>query len=54
VDRFDVDALNDSGPFEIDQQAGHLFKHPGLGLDDFADIWGAIRCSIRPSLRPIG
>lgn len=39
MDRFDVDALDDNWPFEIDQQASHLFKHPGLGLSDIADIW---------------
>jgi len=34
VDRFNVDDLDEDWPFEIDQQASHLFKHPGLGLDD--------------------
>lgn len=39
VDRFDVDDLDENWPFEIDQQASHLFKHPGLGLDDIGDVW---------------
>lgn len=34
---FDVDALDDTEPFEIDRQAAHLFKHPHLGLDDVMD-----------------
>lgn len=37
--RFDVEALDDDWPFEIDQQAVHLFKHPGLGIDDIGDVW---------------
>jgi len=39
VDRFNVDDLDEDWPFEIDQQASHLFKHPGLGLDDIRDVW---------------
>lgn len=39
MDRFNVDDLDEDWPFEIDQQASHLFKHPGLGLDDVGDVW---------------
>jgi hypothetical protein len=35
----DVDLLEDDDPFEIDDQAAHLFKHPYLGLDDVRDVW---------------
>lgn len=28
MDLFHVDPLDEDWPFEIDQQAGHLFKHP--------------------------
>ena len=38
MDLFDVDALDEDWPFEVDQQAAHLFKHPKLGLDDVADV----------------
>ncbi len=41
VDRFDVDDLDDDRPFEIDDQAAHLFKHPGLGVQDVAEVWTA-------------
>jgi hypothetical protein len=41
VDLFDVDALDEDWPFEVDQQAAHLFKHPELGLDDVADVWAS-------------
>lgn len=35
----DVDLLDDENPFEVDDQAAHLFKHPHLGLDDVLDVW---------------
>lgn len=35
------DDLDEDWPFEIDQQAGHLFKHPGLGLDDIGEVWSS-------------
>ncbi len=41
MDLFDIDALDEDWPFEIDQQAAHLFKHPELGLDDVADVWAS-------------
>lgn len=37
---FDVDELDEQDPFEIDVQAAHLFKHPHLGVDDVAEVWG--------------
>lgn len=39
MDRFDVDRLDEGWPFEIDQQASNLFKHPRLGVDDISDVW---------------
>lgn len=39
AERFDFDLLDDEDPFEIDEQAAHLFKHVGLGLDDIHDVW---------------
>lgn len=36
---FDLDLLDDEDPFEIDDQAAHLFKHPALGIDDVYDAW---------------
>jgi len=41
VERFDVDDLDDESPFEIDRQAGHLFKHPRLGVDDIGEVWAS-------------
>jgi len=41
VDLFDVDALDEDWPFEVDQQAAHPFKDPKLGLDDVADVWAS-------------
>ena len=35
----DLDALDDSAPFEIDDQAAHLFKHADLGIADIYDVW---------------
>ncbi len=34
VQLLDIDVLDDEDPFEIDDQAAHLFKHAGLGVDD--------------------
>ncbi len=36
---FDLDLLDDGDPFEIDDQAAHLFKHTPLGIDDIYDVW---------------
>lgn len=38
---FDLERLDDAWPFEVDDQAAHLFKHPYLGLDDVADVWAS-------------
>lgn len=35
----DPDDLDEENPFEIDTQLAHLFKHPGLGLADIAEVW---------------
>lgn len=40
-DLFDLDALDDSEPFEVDRQAAHLFKHPHLGMGDVMDAWSS-------------
>jgi hypothetical protein len=37
----DLDQLDDVDPFEIDDQAAHLFKHAPLGIDDLYDVWAA-------------
>ena len=41
MDRFDVDRLDPDWPFDVDEQVGHLFKHPYLGLDDIGDVWAS-------------
>jgi hypothetical protein len=38
ADLFDLDLLDEDDPFEIDEQAAHLFKHARLGIDDIDDI----------------
>jgi len=38
MDRFDVDDLDEDWRFEIDRHASHLFKHPGVSLDDIGDV----------------
>ena len=40
-ERFDLDALDEEDPFEIDSRAAHLFKHPHLGVDDIDDVWAS-------------
>lgn len=37
--RLDIDLLDDQQPFEIDDQAAHLFKHAALGIDDVHEVW---------------
>jgi hypothetical protein len=39
TERFDIDELDGDDPFEIDDQAAHLFKHGALGIDDIYDVW---------------
>ena len=36
---FDLDLLDDEDPFEIDDQAAHLFKHPERGIPDIYEVW---------------
>lgn len=38
----DLDLLDDDDPFEIDDQAAHLFKHAPLGIDDVYDVWDSV------------
>lgn len=40
-DRFELEALDDDEPFEIDDQAAHLFKHAPLGVADVRDVWAS-------------
>jgi len=37
----DPDLLDPYEPFEIDDQAAHLFKHAELGIDDIYDVWAS-------------
>ena len=37
----DIDLLDDDEPFEIDDQAAHLFKHAPLGIDDIYEVWAS-------------
>lgn len=30
-----------TGPSRSTRQASHLFKHPGLGVDDIGDVWAS-------------
>lgn len=39
--RFDLELLDDDDPFEIGDQAAHLFKHVPLGVDDIDDVWAS-------------
>ena len=41
MERFDIDALDDDKPFEVDGQVAHLFKHPHLGLEDVEEVWAS-------------
>ena len=47
----DLDALDDEAPFEIDDQAAHLFKHATLGIDDIYDVWRSDPL-FYPAIRP--
>lgn len=38
-ERFDIDLLDDEDPFEIDNQAAHLFKHASLGTADIYEAY---------------
>jgi len=37
----DPELLDEGDPFEIDDQAAHLFKHAPLGVDDIYDVWAS-------------
>ncbi|MCP4960591.1 MAG: hypothetical protein GY925_15150 [Actinomycetia bacterium] len=39
AESFDIDALDEDDPFEIDSQAAHLFKHAPFGIDDVFEVW---------------
>lgn len=41
AERFDPELLDYADPFEIDQQAAHLFKHPHRGIEDIRDVWAS-------------
>lgn len=41
MELFDLDLLDGVDPFEIDDQAAHLFKHPYLGLADVREAWAS-------------
>jgi hypothetical protein len=34
-----LDLLDDDDPFEIDDQAAHLFKHASLGIEHIYEAW---------------
>lgn len=51
---FDVDALDDDDPFEIDDQAAHLFKHATLGIDDIREVWESDPLFYPAKRRPTG
>ena len=38
---FDIDALDEIDPFEIDRQLAHLFKHHALGVDAVYEVWNS-------------
>ena len=37
--RFDVEALDEVDPFEVDDQLIHLYKHEGMDLCDVYEVW---------------
>jgi hypothetical protein len=37
--RFDVEALDETDPFEVDDQLIHLYKHQGMDLCDVYEVW---------------
>ena len=38
---FDLDLLDSDDPFEVDEQAPHLFKHGALGMADIVEVWAS-------------
>jgi hypothetical protein len=41
MELFNLDALDETDPFEITRQVAHLFKHSALGIDDIYDLWSS-------------
>ena len=37
--RFDIEALDEEDPFEIDNQLAHLYKHKGMDVVDVYEVW---------------
>jgi hypothetical protein len=37
--RFDVEALDERDPFEVDNQLIHLYKHQGMDVLDAYEVW---------------
>jgi hypothetical protein len=37
--RFDIEALDEVDPFEVDDQLIHLYKHEGMDLCDVYEVW---------------
>lgn len=37
--RFDVEALDETDPFEVDNQLIHLYKHVGMDVYDILEVW---------------
>lgn len=37
----ELDLLDDTDPFQVDEQAAHLFKHPHLGIADVREVWAS-------------
>ncbi|MGH8908610.1 MAG: hypothetical protein ACRD0K_19455 [Egibacteraceae bacterium] len=54
ADRLDIGLLDPENPFEVDDQAAHLFKHAGLALTTFTRSGTATPSSTRPSAQPTG
>ena len=36
---FDIEALDEVDPFEIDDQLIHLYKHKGMDICDIYEVW---------------
>jgi len=37
--RFDIEALDEVDPFEVDAQLVHLYRHEGMDLCDVYEVW---------------
>jgi hypothetical protein len=49
-----IDLLDEEDPFEIDEQAAHLFKHAPYGIEDVYECGKRIPSSTLRSRRPTG